>query len=267
MDCTQCGETIKTDIRKTTRFCSIACRRESTKRRAFIVCEICGTAAEIPAYLAHGERQRRFCSQACSGKAKQGHPTYRADPTEERICLACGKGFIVGGRGRPHKRVRFCSLDCANDARYRRSESHCKPMTVTEAAWLAGFMDGEGSILLISRNGGEGVHLRLNIANTHMPSLQYIETITGIGHIYAHKTRVSPRHKEAYSWRCHAEGAEEVLRALQPYLVTKQAQCILGLDVATKLRIPALKADLLWQTEARAAMKLLNQRGPAAIEA
>jgi len=188
-----------------------------------------------------------------------GHPSYMPDPTEERSCEACGKVFIVGGRGRPAKDRRFCSLACQRAARYRKSEQHCRNLSLTEAAYLAGIIDGEGSIMLIGRGFG-GAHCRMSVANTYLPLIDYVYETTGIGGVYRQR-EATETHKVSYAWRCHAEGAEELLTQIRPYLIVKAAQADLAIETQQRLRDPALKADRSWQSEYRERMRMLNRRG------
>lgn len=132
-------------------------------------------------------------------------------------------------------------------------------MSVPDAAYLAGLIDGEGSVMLVRRQNG-GAHLRLTIANTDRAILEWTAEATGVGGVYLQR-KATERTKASYSWRAHGDGAASVIRQVRPYLRIKPVQADLGLTHHEALRIPARKADLSWQRENLAAMKLMNRRG------
>ena len=199
------------------------------------------------------ERRGQFCSRACQ-------QTVRAkEAVEERVCEACGRNFVVGGRGRGLKSQRLCSDECQRLSRYRHG-GRAKDLPSTDAAWLAGFLDGEGSIMLHGRK--TAVALRLTATNTHRPTLDHIEMLCGVGKVLWQSYRQSERHKPSGWWLANGEAAETVIRQLLPYLVTKRLQAELAVSFQEKLRTPALKADRSWQAAALARMRRLNRRGP-----
>lgn len=96
-------------------------------------------------------------------------------------------------------------------------------MTETEKAWLAGFIDGEGTIYISSSKKGR--ELALRVRNTHLPSLDRIKQICKIGHIGPHgggPGRLGKR--KGYEWYATNMQALKVLENVYPYLVTKRAQ-------------------------------------------
>ena len=95
--------------------------------------------------------------------------------------------------------------------------------TETELAWLAGFIDGEGTIYIT--HGRDQQMLFLRIGNTHVPSLEKIKKICRVGYIGLHsggRGRLGKR--EVYKWSVQANQALKVLQKVFPYLVTKKAQ-------------------------------------------
>jgi HNH endonuclease len=68
-------------------------------------CEQCGK--EVTMQRTQG-RDRRFCSQACQGKAAVIPPT-------PRICEQCGGEFFVKNGAVRNEKARFCSTDCFSD--------------------------------------------------------------------------------------------------------------------------------------------------------
>ncbi len=179
-------------------------------------------------------------------------------PAETKECAACGKEFLVGGRGNPPRRVRFCSVACQRAARYRHG-ARARELTAVEAAYIAGIWDGEGSVMLYMRR--DAVALKITVANTFLPLIEWLKEKTEIGAGLT-KDRTPDKHKVSHWFQANSEAAESLLRQIQPYLIVKAQQTALALDFMERIRVPALKADRTWQLEYRAKMKALNRRGP-----
>lgn len=230
--------------------------------RVKCVCKFCGVDfLRSPGQAKHGNKH--YCSRACYNKSKFGRPANRDWKPGAKACLACGKEFETGGRGRAQKRQNLCSDECKWASRYQRG-AKAKEMPVEQAAWLAGFIDGEGCIRITRR--GNSYALLLFVANTHTASLERIKEITGVGNILRRRMQ-SPRHKEVGGWVVSAEGAETVLRQTIAFMVTKQPQALLAITFQSRLRTPAFKADREWQLLAHMESKEFNRRGPAPFSA
>lgn len=128
-----------------------------------------------------------------------------------------------------------------------------------DAAYLAGFIDGEGSIMLVARTTG-GAHLRVTIANTDRPILDWVADVTGVGQTYLQRD-ATEKHKAGYAWRVAGDGAESLLLQIRPFLRIKARQADLALEHHARLRDPALKSDQSWQQANLLRMKELNRRG------
>lgn len=217
----------------------------------------CGTCGQ--GFVAHNLK-RRYCSRACSSQAKSDH--FKA-ALRTKVCEACGKPFLVASgkasRLAASPTQRLCSLECQQAARIRKAENEMRRLSQTEAAWIAGFLDGEGSVMLYRRE--TAVALRVTAANTHRPTLERLVALCGCGSIVRWRS-LKKEHKDSYWWQLNAEGAAALLHQILPYLVTKKAQAELAIAFQGRLRDPALKADRTWQHEYLARMKALNRRGP-----
>lgn len=201
----------------------------------------------------------KYCSMACYNQARTGAPRgpYKSAAPEDKTCAACGTTFLVGGRGNPTRRQRFCSNECQRASRYRRG-AVAKPLDSLDAAYLAGIVDGEGTIMLQPRR--DTVSLSLTVSNTYMPLLDWIVERTAVGQIQ--RTRAATeRHKATYFWRCNSDAAASVIEQIQARLIVKARQATLALETQTGLRDPARKWDRSWQHANLAAMKLMNKRG------
>lgn len=226
-------------------------------------CAYCGKEFEILNEKREISR-RKYCGKECFQKSIVGHRNYKTDPTEAKICLACGKPFLVGGRGRPVKRTKLCSWECQRASRYRHSQ-RCNELNTADAAYLAGFLDGEGCISICSGNkgGAKGsAYLRVTLSNSNRDVLDWSKIVTGIGGI-THRGAQSKKHKEGFQFVVHGDGALTLLKQLRPYLKIKTEQADLGIACQERVMNPALKADRSWQAEWKQKMHDLNRRGPS----
>lgn len=114
--------------------------------------------------------------------------------------------------------------------------------TETELAWLAGFIDGEGSIVLSShkpnprkRQVSQLWVMRLTVTNSYQESIMLIQSWFG-GSVEKRK-RAKPHHKQTWKWECSGKRARFVLEKIKPYLIVKKSQCELALKYAETLWI------------------------------
>ncbi len=187
---------------------------------------------------------------------------------KENHCPVCKNTFkVAAGKSSryypPSKQV-FCSYKCTSRGRYRHGHK-CNEINPLDASYIAGFLDGEGSIMLISRGNcswGSSISLRVTIAQSEKSKfiLNWITGITGIGNSIISKAR-KEAHDHGWAWECNADAAESFLRQLLPFLRIKKEQARLGIEFHSKLRNPVYKSDTEWQVETRSIMKTLNRRG------
>ena len=91
-------------------------------------------------------------------------------------------------------------------------------MKDTEAAWLAGYIDGDGCISIHNQTGREFRRLSLTIDSTDLCLLERVKDLTGTGTIVA-KKKYKKHHSQAHSWRAgSAYRVIEILEAILPYL-------------------------------------------------
>lgn len=143
-------------------------------------------------------------------------------------------------------------------------------LTSLEAAWLAGFVDGEGHIGLKPAGAVGRLVPRLSVVNTHRPTLEAIRKMTGAGFI-APLTRSSPKWKLAFQWEITNTAALGVVRALQPFLRVKRRQARVLMRYLSTYRFNlGGPAEMRRIHKRRKAMHIelrqLNQRGVAGIE-
>jgi O-phosphoseryl-tRNA(Cys) synthetase len=104
-----------------------------------------------------------------------------------------------------------------------------KKLTPEEAAYLAGVIDGEGTISLTRKHRGEHRQLMVSISNTEQPLLKYVKKIIGAGRI-TNKRTYQINHTPSVTYAISNRQALDVLEQVRPYLKTykaKRAQLIL----------------------------------------
>ena len=99
-----------------------------------------------------------------------------------------------------------------------------RTMTDVEAAWLAGFFDGEGC--LHSYLGGRNhkcLCWRLSATNTVSSALEKCQRLTGVGSLYTKGARLSSNQRQIYQWQINAQREMvNILTQILPYLTVKR---------------------------------------------
>lgn len=185
-------------------------------------------------------------------------PMPLAIPTE-KVCPACGGKFLTGGRDLPRRKQVYCSMVCQQLARYRTG-TKSNQLSATDAAYIAGLADGEGSIMLNVRDSGS-VSLRFLITNTNREVLDWMAEVCGVGTVQNQYAETATR-KATYHYQTDSIAAYSIVSQIVPYAKIKAEQMKLAVWFFGRLSDPALKADRKWQYEAQARMRELNRRGP-----
>lgn len=178
-------------------------------------------------------------------------------------CIACGGDFNVCPPGKSSRTCRakydqvFCSNKCSCKSRYR-SGIDCAELSDVDAAYIAGFLDGEGSIMIIGR--ADAFMLRVSFANNKRNVLEWIREKTGVGNV-TEKSRENQNHATSYMLLINSNAANSLLKQVSKYLIIKKEQSLLAMEFFGNLRTPKLKSEREWQAAARATMQELNHRG------
>lgn len=106
-----------------------------------------------------------------------------------------------------------------------------KKLSETDAAWLAGFVDGEGTIA--SARGGRGgryITWKLSVPNTHYGSLQHCLDVTNVGSITP-RMGIGDNRKPIWHWQVFSQAnIASILRQILPYLVIKREAALRFLE-------------------------------------
>lgn len=93
----------------------------------------------------------------------------------------------------------------------------------TDAAYIAGLIDGEGTVTLSRRHRSENRQLVVSISNTEHPLLEYVLNSVGAGKITNKKTYQS-HHTPSYTYAISNRQALSLLNQTRPYLKTYKAK-------------------------------------------
>jgi hypothetical protein len=92
-------------------------------------------------------------------------------------------------------------------------------MTPEEKAYLAGIIDGEGSIMLLRFHHNQSHSPCVSIASTSNELLEWVKSKPGIGTIKSKKNYKPDRHENSYTYTAGYDDAINLLHLIQPYLV------------------------------------------------
>lgn len=143
-----------------------------------------------------------------------------------------------------------------------------------DLVWLAGIIDGEGSIYVMvnPRKGKVAADgymrkrdnhiLRVKIQSTDSVMAPEAKRITGEGAVFLHK-ELRENQRDTLVWEVSGRKAARILEKLLPYLRVKQAQAKLGIEFQSLKKHWKHCEEIDYQDQARLAqdMKKLNLVG------
>ncbi len=115
-------------------------------------------------------------------------------------------------------------------------------LSETDAAYIAGFLDGEGSICLQSNhtndlNRSTSYHLRVTITNTFPGIIDWLAFTVGYGNVHARKIYPGAN-KQGWDWSINGRRAINLLKQLYPFLKVKRLQAEVAFKFAETLSFP-----------------------------
>ncbi|HBI23587.1 MAG TPA: hypothetical protein DDX84_05145 [Nitrospiraceae bacterium] len=90
-------------------------------------------------------------------------------------------------------------------------------LTQVEAAYIAGLIDGEGTITLSRKHRNENRQLVISISNTEVNLLNYVKDAVGAGRITRKRT-YSEAHTPSKTYQITNRQALDLLKQIAPYL-------------------------------------------------
>lgn len=145
------------------------------------------------------------------------------------------------------------------------SKSIVKELSITEASYIAGILDGEGHITITScqRRGKQKLNCVVGVSNNSNELLNWIKEKTGCGNIY-HRSRF---HNEGCVWTVSGKyQIISLLKQLVPYLIIKKEQALLAVsfcETITVRRNGVYRLDenvMIIRNEIRSDMLKLNKQ-------
>ena len=88
----------------------------------------------------------------------------------------------------------------------------------TEMAWLAGIVDGEGYVGIMSNGVGVRKVAAIDVRMTCKETIERCHEIAGCGQM----RRIETPHKPIYLWRVKCHDAIRVAKEIYPYSITKK---------------------------------------------
>lgn len=145
-------------------------------------------------------------------------------------CAWCGSMFETWSGT---SATRYCGPDCR---RFRRLERPLpNQLSVPEAAYIAGLLDGEGSICPRKGRGVEVI-----VVGTYLPMLEWLLATTGTGTISKPLTRTGALgSKDCRHWTTGSVPAVELLRQLVPYMIEKRQRAVDAIDAFGPYKLPS----------------------------
>ena len=96
-------------------------------------------------------------------------------------------------------------------------------MMPEHAAYIAGLIDGEGTITLTRMHLGENRRLVVSISNNDVSLLKFVQAKIGAGKITTKKT-YNKRHACSFAYQISSRQALDLLHQISPYLKTYRAK-------------------------------------------
>jgi hypothetical protein len=207
--------------------------------------------------------------RARQAKSRTRHPELYFEPVvfpaaAEGICRRCGRGYLPPLRSTPTRK--FCD-ECrrARQSHYGRGRA-CATLTALDAAYIAGFFDGEGCASIHRRTTpGAVLEWTVLIINTKFAVIEWILRATVIGSVSL--TKGVGASNDSKTWHAQSAGAVSFVDQLLPFLRVKREVAELFLEsFGEALADPVVRRNRKWQDAILRKCRSLNRRGRIAPE-
>lgn len=95
-------------------------------------------------------------------------------------------------------------------------------MTSTEKAYIAGIIDGEGSIMLTKFHKNQYSSPCVSVASTDLELLKWLKITIKLGKINSKKNYNPSNHKNSYTYTLIYDDAINLITEIEPYLIISQ---------------------------------------------
>lgn len=104
-----------------------------------------------------------------------------------------------------------------------------RTLLLKDAAYIAGFIDGEGTITLTYKQKRAERHLAITVSNNERQILDYIRTVVGAGKI-TRKLPVAENHAMSFTYQLYSRQALDLLKQITPFMKSyKKERAVLAL--------------------------------------
>lgn len=143
-------------------------------------------------------------------------------------------------------------------------------LTDTEAAYIAGLIDGEGcvGVYVITRSRREispQFTIFMSVAMTDEKTVKWLHKVIGFGsvHVYKNSKRDPEKYKPAWIYKVATRQAAQLLARIIPFMITKREQAELLVEIIEIRRFSTRiqQANPTRQLEIARRVKSLNSRG------
>ncbi len=134
-------------------------------------------------------------------------------------------------------------------------------MKEAEKAYLAGIIDGEGTVTLARNRKNETPSPSVTVANNNLELLEWIKGLVG-GTIIS-KKKHKAHHSDSYAWAMRSDKAIQLLKDVRQYLIVKkpQADLIINKYKSVTHRAGKYTPEMLEKkTRLVAEIRMLNKR-------
>lgn len=99
---------------------------------------------------------------------------------------------------------------------------HMNKLTAEQSAYIAGIIDGEGSIMLLKFHSNQLPSPCLSISSTSLELLNWIKNTLNCGIIKLKKNYKPNLHKDSYTYTLKYNDVIELLKQIYPYLILEE---------------------------------------------
>lgn len=95
----------------------------------------------------------------------------------------------------------------------------CKKLTKTQAAYIAGLIDGEGTVTLTRKHRNEQRQLAVTVSSTEREILEFVLESTNVGKITGKRT-YKDHHLPSFTYAVHNRQALALLEQVSPLMIS-----------------------------------------------